>query len=746
MIRQLLYSVVGVLLLVGTSTSIQAQATHNHAQCGVGLQEGYAIKNRMLQNRRNQAALLDQFERGRGNDSTVWVPIQFHIVTKTDGTGGEPISDVLDNLCKLNADYKHLNVEFYLAGPIRFVHQDLLYTNDFGGVAEFYMTMYKQAGVVNIFIGNVIQSGISGGTTLGYYTPSIDVIYAIRSSVGATATTLTHELGHLFSLPHTFSGWEGQRYSDVMGNAQGRTPAFLPSGAEVEKIVRSGGGENCQIAGDGFCDTDPNYLFGFFGGLYNNGCDYASTAHDPNGILFRPETIAATPDRFAIMENDTALAELKIRNRSTKDRLYSKTLIVVETKYTVGGATSTMWQDTIGDSDSTDIAILKNTSANVIGPGTYKIKKGFIHLGGHTLATNFTSSNADVSITHTLAKFEVQNGTATTSFDSIYITNNSTTNTIAANTANLVTVEEVFYNGATQISSESWFLNPITTAIAPGQTVAMAFVIKSKPTMGGAIFDVATYAPNRDTTGTTSENVMSYYNDACATQFSVEQGNAMKADIASRGFATMYPNPNNDSLTVKATVTNPIDSAGAPNSLINFTWNAMPGATMYYADVYESTIFGLPLLNGERYEKMTTETNFWLELTPGKHYAWTLKPMNSTNFCDTSLTSAIQKFDVYGFPINVDQVEGMIQYSSIYPNPSTMGKEVVLEIKATQAGEASISIFNSLGQRMMSNQILPLVAGDNVQKLNIAALSAGLYVVTIKTEKGLTSHKLQIQE
>ena len=89
------------------------------------LEEGKSIKDRMLDNRRNKAQLLQQYETSRNNDSTTWVPIQFHIVIKTDGTGGERVEDVLDNLCLLNNDYESINVQFYLAGPIRFINQDL---------------------------------------------------------------------------------------------------------------------------------------------------------------------------------------------------------------------------------------------------------------------------------------------------------------------------------------------------------------------------------------------------------------------------------------------------------------------------------------------------------------------------------------------------------------------------------------------------------------------------------------------
>ena len=103
--------------LFAFATLSYAQSHHNHAKCGVSIDEGISIKNRMLENRRNKAELLARFESSRSNDSTVYVPLQFHVVNKSDGTGGEKISDIIANLCRLNDDYLHLNIEFYLPAP-----------------------------------------------------------------------------------------------------------------------------------------------------------------------------------------------------------------------------------------------------------------------------------------------------------------------------------------------------------------------------------------------------------------------------------------------------------------------------------------------------------------------------------------------------------------------------------------------------------------------------------------------------
>lgn len=751
MVRCLLY-VMGVFLLLGlqnSSLQAQFQTTHNHAQCGVDLAEGQAIKNRMLDNRRNRVELLEKFERGRGNDSTTYVPIQFHIVNRSDGTGGESNQDILDNLCRLNLDYAGINVEFYLAGPTRVINQDLLYTNSFdNGMANYFMGLYRVSGVVNIFVGNQISNSQSGGTTLGYYTSGLDIIYAIQASVRGSGTTLTHELGHFFGLPHTFFGWENSQYGAVMANTTGRTPTITLAGSPVEYIARSGGLENCQIAADAFCDTDANYLFGFFGGTYNNGCDYAATAMDPRGWLFRPETINPTPSRFKFLEDETVFEEMWLKNNSTKDRIYPKTLIVVETEYTLGGTTTMMWQDTLGGTDTTDVYCNTNSDDNIIGTGTLDLEKGFINLNNHRLDVNVTAPSApSLSFAAAPAEYTVTPATGNhrTDMDSLRVTNTSATVTVPAGTNVIAT--DIFYNGNTQVSSGDRTYT-LPNALAPNESYTFSAVdLRVDATLlGGVIFGINTYAPYRDTTGTTSRNVMSYYTDACADQFSNEQGEAMKMDIASRGFSTLYSTPSDITITDTAVVLHPVDNSIAPQPLVHFAWEPVNGATMYHLSIYEINAIGAVLVGGEKFDVMVTGTDYWQTLSDGSRFEWVVTPLNATTFCDRSIASTKAKFRVYNWNVGVDNVEAEIQSSKIYPNPSGARQDVVLEVESTIVGDAQITIFNGIGQEVMPTQSISLAPGTNVQKLTTSTLTAGLYVVNVKTANGTTSHKLLIKE
>jgi len=764
MVRSLLY-MMGIVLFLGLgSSNAEAQSIHNHAMCGVGLNEGQAIKDRMLDNRRRKAELLQQFESSRGNDSTVWVPVQFHIVNKSDGTGGESVNDILANLCRLNADYKHINVEFYLAGPIRVINQDLLYTNTIGDeMGTFFMTLYRRPGMVNIYIGNQVIGGIAGGTVAGYYTSGIDVIYAIKGSVHGNGTTLTHELGHFFSLPHTFFGWENSQYGPVVDNTTGRTPTVTPNGWPVENIIRSGGTENCQIAADAFCDTDANYYFGFFGNTYNNGgCTYAATAHDPTGRLFLPSVIAPHPLKFRMKGGEAFPDRMEITNTSTKDKLYPKTLVTVRSNYVLGLDTIMMAEETIGHSDETKIACPASSSNNVIGAGGNQTDYGIINFGGHYLDMNVSSPTAPtLSFISAQPRYEVisSSGMHNVVVDSIRVTNTSTSVTVPVSTDIVVT--DIFFNGTTPLSSAAR-VYPLPVALAPGASYTLKYAFptaelragaENLPKVAGVSFIMDTYAPIQTVSGTTSENVMSYYPDACATQFSVEQGDAMKADIASRGFATLYSAPSDIGFTDTVSVMNPIEGAVASTPLVNFQWNALPGATMYHIRIEEMSCVLQGVVIKLFDDFMTTSTNEWRVLDPGgasgKCYRWTVTPINATAFCDTTSTafqSQAANFRVYDWAVGVDQVESGIKSTKIYPNPSGQNQDVILEIKSSVIEDAQISIYNSIGQVVMPSQTISLIEGDNVQQLNTSSLPAGLYVVNIETNGQTSSYKLVIKD
>jgi len=268
-----------VFLTISTLFSMETIAQSGF--CGMSIEDQIVIKEKMLQNR------ADALNTVQVRTGIMWVPIQFHILEDNNGGNRVDVMNVLDMLCALNEDYLDQDIQFFMKDDFNFIKNSSVNNNpNIGGqnsnpFAQTVMTGAKVLNGINIFIVKDIPGGIGGqGQILGFYSPTFDWLVLKRSEVSANKVeTLTHELGHFFTLPHPFLGWDSQPWDeDTHGNP---APVNSPGGVQTERMD----GSNCNFAGDGICDTNPNYSLGF--GWPN--CDYTGPVQDPNGVLLAPQ-------------------------------------------------------------------------------------------------------------------------------------------------------------------------------------------------------------------------------------------------------------------------------------------------------------------------------------------------------------------------------------------------------------------------------------------------------------------------
>lgn len=164
------------------------------------------------------------------------IPLSIHIVGNDAGGGYFQLSDLFPLICQLNVRYAPINFHFYIKWPIEYINSTEYYVHDFSS-GESMMLQHNVGNSVNVYF---VQDPAGN---CGYYSYYGDAVAIGKKCAGNNSTTLTHELGHYFSLPHTFNGWEN-----------GNTPL------NPEAVRRSGPGTNCNSAGDGFCDTYADYI------------------------------------------------------------------------------------------------------------------------------------------------------------------------------------------------------------------------------------------------------------------------------------------------------------------------------------------------------------------------------------------------------------------------------------------------------------------------------------------------------
>jgi hypothetical protein len=254
---------------------ISAYFLNLHAQsnwCGLSAGDAQELSAYHLQVREDMRDFVSE------RDAVTYVPVRFHLVAKSDGTGRPSERLALQALCLLNTNYADLDIQFYLK-EFKYLNSTSASTNpeSFGGFNAISNAMAYNA--INIFIVDQIADPGVAAYWQGPPGPSGNDWIVVSDNFVTYDNVVTHEVGHFFSLLHTFNGWESSGGWDpaIHGNPVGNNS---PDGVPNELVS----GANCATAGDYLCDTPADYMFG-----PDNTCVYSSNAKDPTGALLAPD-------------------------------------------------------------------------------------------------------------------------------------------------------------------------------------------------------------------------------------------------------------------------------------------------------------------------------------------------------------------------------------------------------------------------------------------------------------------------
>ena len=189
------------------------------------------------------------------------IPLTIHIVGQNDGSGYYDINTLFPLICNLNTQYTPVGFYFFIAWPIRYINNTNFYDHNIGGGYQM-MLGNNVPNTVNVYFVD------DPAGNCGYFYKPGNAVAIAKSCASANSTTVTHELGHFFNLPHTFLKWEGG----------------TPSAADQENVARTGANANCNSTADLFCDTPPDYISNRW------NCPYTGTQlMDPTGATFTPD-------------------------------------------------------------------------------------------------------------------------------------------------------------------------------------------------------------------------------------------------------------------------------------------------------------------------------------------------------------------------------------------------------------------------------------------------------------------------
>lgn len=229
-------------------------------------------------------------------DTTMYVAVTIHILGTDSGSGYYSLDALSQAFCTLNNDYLDANIQFYIKGDINYIDNTAWYDHD------EILTGYE------MMVANDIDSTLNfyfvadPAGNCGYSLPYASLAVA-KSCAGPNDHTWAHEVGHTLSLPHPFLGWEGgvgydneipHDFSDpapefvvydytLFQQDQLYTDTLIVDTSYVELVDRS----NCQIAADGFCDTEADYL-SYRWNCNGNGVS-PNYQTDPSGVQFQSD-------------------------------------------------------------------------------------------------------------------------------------------------------------------------------------------------------------------------------------------------------------------------------------------------------------------------------------------------------------------------------------------------------------------------------------------------------------------------
>ena len=210
--------------------------------------------------------------------SSYKINIFFHVMTKSDGTGGVNSGQVSAALNIIQGDYAPYNISFYCLGTDNIsndtYYQKINFVSDNNGDGKFDDFMpNSHCNAIDIYLFPDNWAG-DEGLSAGIPATALVIGGSYNSTNLCNTHAISHELGHCFGLFHTFHG-----------------SSYEPTQYSCAELVN---GSNCSTCGDYCCDTpaDPWTDYTCMNGCtwtgYKNPSCCGGSATDANGNYYNP--------------------------------------------------------------------------------------------------------------------------------------------------------------------------------------------------------------------------------------------------------------------------------------------------------------------------------------------------------------------------------------------------------------------------------------------------------------------------
>lgn len=335
----------GLLLIFIFTLNIQAQ----DSDCGT------IVTPEQVENAMKMEREMQLMPKALNTTAHIEIPIAYHVIRRTDGTGGFSLTDLTASTDSANVLFADLNVSIYQYS-LDYIDDDYYFYN--GTLYDEIRGINVVPEAVNIYYlpdeSGFPYCGLSSFTFSGTQGILMSNNCAGESIINST---LVHEIGHYFNLYHTHETAFGDECPD---------------------------GSNCSTAGDLICDTpaDPT-----LSGLVDGSCVYIGTGTSPPSCGSDPynpqiENIMSY-SRKSCRDFHSPLQIEKFR--TTLLTLRNELAFSIDGFLTLPGVIDPM-PTLVGQTSDSVIKII-NTSATPFDITSFSISAGIINVSGPSSVT-----------------------------------------------------------------------------------------------------------------------------------------------------------------------------------------------------------------------------------------------------------------------------------------------------------------------------------------------------------------------
>jgi hypothetical protein len=332
-----------VMLALSLAVGYSAMGQISTGPCGTTAEDQWLYTARLQEN----VAKAGDGTAVSDRSAIQYVPIFFHLTGDANGNGKHKVSDVLNQICDLNDAYAPMEMRFYLKPHPTYglfdysINNQDIYTAQSTQSSIFQMNLKRHNSALNVFTVGTCKGDPS---VLAYYSTPDDWIVSRNNQINGNGNgTLAHEIGHYFSLRHTFYGWEldGQdvnepRCFDPADPGWPIAPLiapYHPDGANIPTEYQNG--SNGTTAADMIADTPPDYNFGY---CATTCSPYTGIAKDPSAVQVDPMEnnfmgyfIGCSTYVFTPIQQSVVLADLASPARNYLDNNFTPLATNIDT-------------------------------------------------------------------------------------------------------------------------------------------------------------------------------------------------------------------------------------------------------------------------------------------------------------------------------------------------------------------------------------------------------------------------------